>query len=456
MALIDAHILVVDDDEDILTSARLLLKQFFREVNTLNSPTNIFPFLNENTVNLVLLDMNFRRNENEGLEGLKWLNRIKSFDKNIQVVPMTAYAEIDLAVHAVKKGAFDFIIKPWYNDKLIATISAALQLQKSQNEIQLLKEQRSLLLADIESGVGDFIGESEPIKAIKENLSRLAKSDANILITGENGTGKEVLARAIHRLSLREEGPFVSVDLGAITESLFESELFGYKKGAFTDAKADKPGRFKLANGGTLFLDEMGNLSPQSQVKLLGVLQNKNITPLGAVKSEEIDVRLVSATNANLREAIAQNTFRQDLYYRINTVEIHLPPLRERRSDIPLLARHFIDLFSRKYQKKGLTLSRKDENFLRQQDWPGNIRELQHQVERAVIMSDRGQLAFNTLHPGPAKKEIGLDETLNLNELEKAAIEKALLQQKGNVSKAAKVLGLTRTALYRRMEKYDL
>lgn len=453
MASIDAHILVVDDDEDILTSARLLLKQFFRQVDTLSKPTNIISFLSEHSVDLVLLDMNFKRNENEGTAGLQWLNRIKEFDAEIQVIPMTAYAEIELAVTAVKKGAYDFIIKPWINDKLIATLSAALQLKKSQNEISQLKQERSQLLADMETEFTAFIGESEPILALKKTLSRVAKTDANVLITGENGTGKEVLARHIHRLSLREQGPFIALDIGAVAENLFESELFGYKKGAFTDAKQDKPGRFSMAQGGTLFLDEIGNLSLASQAKLLGALQNKLITPLGSTKTQKIDVRLVAATNTELPEAIANKEFRTDLYYRINTVELHLPPLRERSSDIPLLVQHFLELYSRKYQKRGLKLSKQEADYLRKQEWPGNVRELQHRVERAVIMSD-GKLVFSDYQP--VVKNETAPETFNLDEVERETIRKALSKHEGNISRAAKALGLTRTALYRRLEKYGL
>lgn len=455
MPSIDAHILVVDDDEDILTSARLLLKQFFRQVDTLSSPTNIIPYLNEHSVDLVLLDMNFRRHENEGTEGLNWLQRIKNYDPAIQVIPMTAFAEIELAVTAVKKGAYDFIIKPWINDKLIATLSAALQLRQSQHEIDLLKQQRSQLLADIEADFEAFIGESAPIVALKDTLSRVAKTDANVLITGENGTGKEVLARQIHRLSLRENGPFIPVDIGAVAESLFESELFGYKKGAFTDAKMDKPGRFTLAQGGTLFLDEIGNLPLGSQAKLLGALQNKLITPLGSTKTQKIDVRIIAATNANLSTAIAEKSFRTDLFYRINTVELHLPPLRDRSSDIPLLAQHFLRLYATKYQKPGVKMNKDDMELLRKQQWPGNVRELQHAVERAVILSDGKKLSFDT-SPLVHHEREETTSSFNLDEVERETIQKALSKHEGNISRAAKALGLTRTALYRRLEKYGL
>lgn len=454
MPTIDAHILVVDDDEDILTSARLLLKQFFRRVDTLSQPTNIISFLAGHSVDLVLLDMNFRRDENEGLEGLKWLKRIKEYDPSIQVIPMTAFAEIELAVTAVKKGAYDFVIKPWINDKLIATLSAALQLQRSKTEIDQLRQQRSQLLADMEADFTAFIGESPAILELKENLSRVAKTDANVLITGENGTGKEVLARYIHRLSLRQKGPFIALDIGAVAESLFESELFGYKKGAFTDAKTDKPGRFSMAQGGTLFLDEIGNLSMAMQAKLLGALQNKLITPLGSTKAQKIDIRLIAATNAELVEALANKSFRTDLFYRINTVELHLPPLRERRSDIPLLAQHFLALYAKKYQKQGLKLSKQDAEFLRKQAWPGNVRELQHSIERAVIMSE-GKLVFKE-YKTPAMRVDGNSDVLNLDDVEKETIRKALNKHEGNISRAAKALGLTRTALYRRLEKHGI
>lgn len=454
-AVIDAHILVIDDDEDVVTSIRLLLKQYFRKVSSLRSPTNLMSFLSQNTIDLILLDMNYHRGESEGLEGLKWISRIKENYPAIAIIPMTAYADVQLAVTAVKKGATDFIIKPWQNQKLMATISAALQLQRSRQEIALLRAQRTQVQKDLEMGFSAFIGESEAISGVKHTIEKIAPTDASILISGENGTGKEVVARTIHRRSLRNQGPFISIDLGAVAESLFESELFGYKKGAFTDAKQDKVGRFELANNGTLFLDEIGNLSQGMQVKLLGALQNRKITPLGSGNSKSIDVRIVSATNTALHEAIEHGAFRKDLYYRINTVEIVLPPLRERRRDIGMLAEHFLKLYQHKYQKQGLRFSSGDIRLFEQYEWPGNVRELQHAVERMVILSPNGQLDSQHFLL-PKRDTASKPDTLNLETIEKETILTALERCKGNISKAAKALGITRMALYRRLEKYDI
>lgn len=456
MAKIEAHILILDDDNDVLTSAKLLLKQFYEKVTVTNSPTNVISLIQNDPVDVLLLDMNYKRGENDGVEGLNWLKRIKEYDGNIVIIPMTAYADIELAVAAVKKGATDFITKPWQNDKLLATIGAAIQIRKSKLEIDVLKAQRQQIQKDVEQSFGEFIGESESINAIKQTIAQVAKTEANILITGANGTGKEVVARAIHHASLRYNGPFVSIDLGAIPDSLFESELFGHKKGAFTDAKADKLGRFKLAHGGTLFLDEIGNLSPSSQSKLLSVLQNKKVTPVGGSKEENIDVRIISATNENLEDAIKAGKFRTDLYYRFNTVEIKLPALKARGKDIILLAEHFLKLYTLKYHKGRLSLTKSQHLKLLDHEWPGNIRELQHTIERAVILSENGILNFNGITTKENNDEESLPEKLNLDQIEKQTIIKALEKYQGNISQTAKVLGLTRAALYRRLEKHGL
>ena len=453
-ALINAHILVVDDDEDVVTSARLLLKQYFRKVSHLKSPVNLLSFLDQNETDLILLDMNYHRGDHEGIEGLKWISRIKEYNPAISIVPMTAYADVELAVAAVKKGATDFIIKPWQNQKLIATISATLQLQQSRKEIELLREERVQVQRGLETEIGTFIGESDAIISIKRTIEKVAGTDASILISGENGTGKEVVARAIHRRSLRNKGAFIAIDLGAVAEGLFESELFGYKKGAFTDAKADKPGRFELANHGTLFLDEIGNLSPGMQSKLLGALQNREITPVGSTNTKTIDVRLIAATNTSLPMAIEKQTFRKDLYYRINTVEIVLPPLRSRKQDISLLAEHFLGLYKKKYHRESLRLTPQDLKLLENYSWPGNVRELQHAIERMVILSSAHGLDVRKMLPGNDSPLPS--ESFNLEEIEKKTISQALTKCKGNISKTAKALGITRMALYRRLEKHDL
>lgn len=450
---VNAHILIIDDDEYVLTSAKLLVKQYYQTVSTLANPTNIISFLTHNTVDVILLDMNYRRGVNDGIEGLNWLKRIKEFDDTITVIPMTAYADIDLAVAAVKKGAADFVTKPWQNDKLLATIGSAFQLKKSKQEISILKAQRKEIEKEVSQSFNTFIGECEPIKAIKQTVGQIAATDATILITGENGTGKEVVARAIHNSSIRSKGPFISIDLGAIPDSLFESELFGHKKGAFTDAKTDKIGRFSLANGGTLFLDEIGNLSSNAQSKLLGVLQTLKITAVGAQNHEDLDVRIIAATNTNLPQRMLNNSFRTDLFYRLNTVEIQLPPLRDRKADIALLADYFLELYCKKYHKTNLNLSKADYLKLREYNWPGNIRELQHVIERTVILSKN---SIELMWPGNQLNTTISNDNLNLETIEKETIIKALEKYKGNISQTAKALGLTRTALYRRLEKHGI
>lgn len=446
--------MVIDDDEDILTSATLFLKQYFKKVRTLNSPTNVVAALSESKTDLVLLDMNYRRGDRMGSEGLSWLARILDFDSSILVLPMTAYAEVDLAVQAVKQGAYDFITKPWQNEKLLTTLSAAIQLKRSKLEIKALRKEQSALKAELSGPFADFIGKSPAILKVKETIQKVGATDANVLITGENGTGKEVVARALHKASARKNMPFVSVDLGAIPETLFESELFGVKKGAFTDASTDRLGRFGMADKGTLFLDEIGNLQSHLQAKLLNVLETQQLTSLGDSRAQQIDIRIVAATNTELSQAVEEGRFRQDLLYRINTVQIELPPLRNRADDIQDLANHFLSIFSRKYQRPKLSMAAHALRDLKSYHWPGNIRELAHALERAVILSDSNVLQASDFALKP--KPVGQVDTLNLEEMEKQLIIRAVNKHKGNISRAANELGLTRTALYRRLEKHGI
>jgi DNA-binding NtrC family response regulator len=452
------NILVVDDDADVLQAARLFLKQHVKSIETEKDPNSIPTLLKNNRYDLILLDMNFTEDVSSGKEGFFWLQKILKIDPSIAVILITAYGDIDKAVQAVKAGATDFVLKPWKNEKLLTTVMSAMQLTDSKREVAELKETQKQINSDIDHHYRDIIGRSPVMINVFNTIEKVAATDANVLILGENGTGKEMIARALHRRSARHENVFMNVDMGAITESLFESELFGYVKGAFTDAKEDKAGRFELANGGTLFLDEIGNLPLSLQSKLLTVLQNRKVNRVGSAKSKEIDIRLVCATNQSLNEMVAESTFRQDLLFRINTIEIQLPPLRERKEDIEALTDHFIKLYSKKYKKEVNGCSKETIAKLEKHSWPGNVRELQHSVERAVIMSES-----NILKPGDflLTQETGDTEQVvfddyNLEEVEKMVLRKALKKHEGNISKAADELGLTRASLYRRMDKYGL
>ncbi|MCK5171602.1 MAG: sigma-54-dependent Fis family transcriptional regulator, partial [Bacteroidales bacterium] len=386
------------------------------------------------------------------------LTKITEIDPDAVVVFITAYGDAEKAVKAIKLGATDFVLKPWQNEKLLATISSAIKLRRSKSEATDLRKKQKEISAIQDQPFHEFIGNSPEMQQVFTTIKKVAKTDANILILGENGTGKELVARALHRNSLRKDEVFMSVDLGSIAETLFESELFGHLKGSFTDAKKDKPGRFEIASGGTLFLDEIGNLSLPMQVKLLTVLERREVTRVGANKSNSIDVRLICATNNDIHQLVQDESFRQDLIYRINTVEIHLPPLRERVSDIPLLADHFLGIYSKKYRKKIKGINADAMKKMNQYQWPGNVRELQHALERAVIMSDSDILEsddFLLTTRSEKVAEIEID-TYNLDEVEKNIIVKVLKQNQGNVTQAATILGLTRTSLYRRMEKYGL
>jgi two-component system, NtrC family, response regulator HydG len=452
-------ILIVDDDEDILLAAKMLLKRYATSVTIEKNPKKIPFWLNNETFDVILLDMNFSEDTTSGKEGLQWLQEIMTRDPNAVVIMITAFGDVETAVETLKLGATDFVLKPWQNEKLVATISAAAKLRSSYNEVKNLKAAKKQLEQDINLPYNEMLGESAAMKNVKSIIAKVAKTDANILILGENGTGKELVARALHRQSSRAERDFVGVDMGAISESLFESELYGYKKGAFTDAKEDRAGRFELANKGTLFLDEIGNLSPNLQSKLLAVLQNREIKALGSNRPVPIDVRLISATNMPLHQMIKENKFRQDLMYRINTVEVYLPPLRERGEDIPLLASHFLLSYCKKYNKTLKKISPQALQKLQKYHFPGNVRELQHAIERVVIMSDGNVIQpddFFFLNQKPDANNENKIDSFNLDDVEKSVIDQALAKYNGNISKAAKELGLTRASLYRRLEKYGL
>lgn len=451
-------VLVVDDDPDILQAARLLLKQHVAQVDTLEDPSTLPELLQQTSYDAILLDMNFGRGSNSGREGLHWLEQIIKIDPSIAVILITAFGDVETAVHAIKEGATDFILKPWQNERLITTVQNALRLRSSKNEAHQLRAQKQHLSEAMDSPYQVFIGESAGMRQVFETIRKVAPTDANVLVLGENGTGKELVSRAIHRNSSRTDQVFVTVDLGAVSETLFESELFGHTKGAFTDAKEDRAGRFEAAHNGTLFLDEIGNLSSPLQAKLLSVLQHRTITRVGSNKQRPIDVRLICATNMPLYEMAADKKFRQDLLYRINTVEIKLPPLRDRQVDLPLLCEHFLKIYARKYSKGTVRLGAGTMKKLLAYPWPGNVRELRHAIERAIILSDSAVLQptdfLLSVHE-PAASTSAF-ETLNLQEVEKQAIRQTLRKHNGNISHAARELGLTRAALYRRLEKYGM
>jgi two-component system response regulator HydG len=453
------RILIIDDEEDILLSLKLFLNQHFEKVDTENNPNLIPRRLRHAQYDLILLDMNFRKGDTSGQEGIKWLKKILELDPNAHVILITAYADVKTAVAAVKAGAVDFVEKPWRNEKMLATLLSAYQLSQSRKTIDRLEQKQKKIDEDSNQEFGTIIGESPAMQHIFDLIGKVAKTDANVLILGENGTGKEMVARAIHRESNRKEASFVKVDLGAVPDTLFESELFGHKKGAFTDAREDRMGRFEMASEGTLFLDEIGNLQLPLQAKLLSVLQNRTLSRLGANESIPIDIRLICATNMPLHDMVKEKSFRQDLLYRINTVEIKLPPLRDRVSDIPLFVDHFLKSYQKKYLKSKLQVDQETIRSLQKYHWPGNIRELRHAVERAVILCDDQSLKINDFILQPDASPVntqGKPQTYNLEELERWAIRKAMTKHAGNISRAAEELGLTRATLYRKMSKYDL
>ncbi|MEN8120009.1 MAG: sigma-54 dependent transcriptional regulator [Bacteroidota bacterium] len=451
-------ILAIDDNVDVLFALKLLLKQNFGEIVTEENPEKIPEIVTNGNFDVILLDMNFTKDAISGKEGFYWLEKILEIDPSAIVIFITAYGDVENAVQAIKMGAIDFVNKPWQNEKLIATISSGMKLRQSRLEVDSLREKQSGFKAILDQPFGDFIGISPGMIRVFETINKVAETDASVLILGENGTGKELVARSLHKHSQRKDEVLINVDLGAITETLFESELFGHVKGAYTDAKGERPGRFEIASGGTLFLDEIGNLSIPLQSKLLTVLERREVIRLGSNKSRSIDIRLICATNMPVQQMIKEDKFREDLLYRINTVEIHIPPLRERIEDIPLLTNHFLKMYSKKYKKNIKEISSPTYKKLQQYNWPGNVRELQHAIERAVIMADTNVLQPFDFHlsSGSGKVDEVELENYNLEEVEKIIILKVLKKHRGNISNAAKELGLTRTSLYRRMEKYDL
>jgi len=449
-------VLIIDDDEDILQAARLFLKQHAAEIHASKNPKSIPNFLKNNTYDVIFLDMNFAKGATSGKEGFYWLDKILEIDPLAVIVMITAFGDVEMAVMAIKEGASDFILKPWHNERFLATFSTAMNLHQSRIEAKNLRLRQKQLSADLDLPYHDFLGQSQVMQTVFTSIQKVAKTDANILILGENGTGKELAARSLHRQSTRANEVFISVDMGALSESLFESELFGHVKGAFTDARTDRSGRFEVASGGTLFLDEIGNIPFTLQAKLLGVIATRTVTRIGSNRPVSVNVHLICATNMPIYNMVAQNKFRQDLLYRINTVEINLPPLRERHEDIPLLTDHFLKIYCKKYNKPIKKINAETLKKFESYHWPGNVRELQHTLERAVIMSD-----YPVLQPSdflfPAQdKEALIFEDYNLEQVEKATILKVISKHEGNISHAAKELGLSRTSLYRRLQKYGL
>lgn len=452
------RILVVDDNEEILIALRLLLQDYFSEISCEKNPNLIPARLEQSSYDVYILDMNFKSGRYTGNEGIFWMNRILAKDPQAVIIFITAYGDIDLAVKAIKEGATDFIQKPWLDEKLISTVLSAYKLRSSRAEVHELKTKQEHLHRHYNKPGNKIIGTSDAINKILKQVSKVAGTDANVLITGENGTGKELVARAIHQHSGRASEVFVSVDMGAISSSLFESELFGHKKGSFTDAHEDRPGRFEIANHGTLFLDEIGNLPYTLQPKLLSVLQNRKVVRLGTNNPVPIDIRLITATNMPLERMVRQGSFREDLLYRLNTITIHIPPLRERIDDIPQLFTYFLEKFKAKYNKDRIKTDVSVISALQSYSWPGNIRELEHATEKAVIMNESGVITSADFSLGSSNmnNEKGEKETLNLEKNEIYIIRKAIESTRGNLSQASRILGITRKTLYNKINKYGI
>jgi DNA-binding NtrC family response regulator len=440
-----AQILIVDDQEEILFSAKMILKKHFETIFTTNNPKKIISLLSENEINVVLLDMNYRIGFEDGREGIHWLKEIKTLSPQTIVILMTAFGKIETAVEGIKIGAFDYVLKPWHNEKLLETIDKAVTESRKNNKKPVVEKTEKRY----------FVGTSQKIKQAYSIAERVAKTDANVLILGENGTGKYVFAEFIHQHSERKNQPLVHVDLGSLSDNLFESELFGYAKGAFTDAKTDTPGRFEIASNGTIFLDEIGNIPLHLQAKLLHVLQTKTVIRLGESKPRPLNVRIISATNSDIKAEVKNKTFREDLLYRINTMEIHLPSLRERKDDIVPMANFILDQIAEKYNQENWKFEANAGPYLEKYPWKGNVREMENKIERALILADNNTISVHDLDILDFEHTPENDEN-PLSEMEKTAIEKALFKHHGNISKTAEELGLSRAALYRRIEKYDL
>jgi DNA-binding NtrC family response regulator len=450
-------ILIVDDNEDVLLAARLLLKPYASILTTEKNPALLPGYLAQEQYDVIFLDMNFSKDTTGGEEGFYWLKEILKYEPSAIVILITAYGDVEKAVKAIKEGATDFITKPWQNEKFLATFFSAMKLRASHLEIEKLRLQQSQLRTDYNNNFHELVGTSHVIKKVFSTIKKVAATEANILILGENGTGKELVAHAIHNNSLRKNEAFISVDLGSISQSLFESELFGHVKGAFTNAIEDKPGRFEIASGGTLFLDEIGNIPVELQAKLLTVLQNREVAKVGSSKYKPIDIRLICATNMPIYENVEEKKFRQDLLYRINTVEIVVPPLRERGEDIRLLSEYFLNIYIRKYHKQPLSFDKTTFRMFENYDWPGNVRELQHAIERVVIMCESEKLLPSDFWFTQKDREPDLTNgNLKLDEIERMTVKRILSKHNGNVTLAAKDLGITRASLYRRIEKFGL
>ncbi|MEE9372292.1 MAG: sigma-54 dependent transcriptional regulator [Saprospiraceae bacterium] len=451
----EGTILIVDDDEDISFSLKLLLDQHFSSVFTENNPYHIPRLLRQYSPDVILLDMNFKKGNTDGEEGIHWLKKIRELDSTVQVLMITAYSEVEVAVKTLKFGAADFLEKPWRNEKLLATVKSAFTITKSLAQVDELESHKKVLAMALDEPFARIIGTSSEMDKIYNTISKVANTDAHVLIMGENGSGKELVARAIHRQSKRHKEVFIPIDLGAIPESLFESELFGHKKGAFTDAYEDRIGRFEVSHKGTIFLDEIGNLSTGMQAKLLQVLQNKVIYRIGDPSPIQVNIRVICATNMPLYQMVEDKTFRQDLLYRINTIEINVPPLRVRKGDLPLLCDHFLSQLKKNYNRPDLTINSDSYKAMESYGWPGNVRELRHLLERAMILSDGDEIKPEGFIPSRINGDSS-SESLNLDALEKKYILKALEINRGNITKASRDLGITRAALYRRLEKYGI
>ncbi|MCB0687879.1 MAG: sigma-54-dependent Fis family transcriptional regulator [Saprospiraceae bacterium] len=451
-------ILIIDDEEDILFSLKFLLKQHYGSVFTDQNPYQIPRLLRQHEPDVVILDMNFGKGRDSGAEGLEWLRKVKELSPEIPVIMMTAYSDVNIAVEALKSGAQDFLEKPWRNEKVLATVETVFAKTVSEKKVERLERAQKALTQAIDQPFMEIVGDSPEMQEVFATIEKVAATDAHVLVLGENGTGKELIARALHRQSSRAKEVFIPVDMGAIPESLFESELFGHKKGAFTGAHQDRIGRFEAASGGTLFLDEIGNLGMSSQSKLLNALQSHEVIPVGSNKPVKIDIRLICATNMPLYQMVDEQTFRQDLLYRINTVEINLPPLRGRRSDIIPLADHYLNTYKNKYQKKNLEFTPDTLDKLENYHWPGNVRELKHIIERTVIMGDGNNIQADDIILTSSKKasQPVPERILTIDEMEENLIRGVMRKHNGNITKAATELGLTRTSLYRRLEKYGI